>query len=280
MLRYSYLSTKHSKNFIISFSITWLFLSCASPPGKKLVKNGITLQYLTKNSKAAELKNIRLDHPVKITQKQIRNHLLSLYYEQLSFIGKKGRIYSINDANRISQLLAKAFQQASPENIISYEIKTANGKTEGETFFSHNQINWRFKKIHGLDFFNNTSNTRGTLVRLWKLVPQKGQRIFVTNHFLGNKKRDNWIVSNLNLYPLKNKNLKKKKQATQRNSESKKRLAKPTHDPKNNSSVQKIEQGNPELEEKLRFLKNLLEKDLIDETDIERKRKELLDRFF
>ena len=95
----------------------------------------------------------------------------------------------------------------------------------------------------------------------WRLIPQKGQALFTSQKLLGTKTWDNWIVAELKLPEKKSREKKK----------SKKRAAK----------TKKIAPAEaiPELEEKLKFLKQLEEKGLIDNKEYKRKRKNLLDQY-
>ncbi|MFQ5674122.1 MAG: SHOCT domain-containing protein [Nitrospinales bacterium] len=258
----------------------FLVAACAVPKERKLVKNGLTLQYISKISEDSELKDTPIEHPAQITEEQIKNHLLSLRYEQLSIFGKKRPVYTKKDVEKISRLLAKAFRRAPPGDIISYKVETSNGKTEGETFFSDNKINWRFKTIRGLGFVNSSSsNIRGTLAGLWRLVPQSGQRLHVSDQLFGKKKWENWIEANLNLRPARGMGSNKKGRTVKKRGRPEKRIAQPPKKHRGNPSKQPSFNGSPELEEKLEFLKNLRRKELIDDKEFERKRKELLDRF-
>jgi len=264
----------------IVLAAVFLTAACALPKERKLVKNGLTLQYISKISEDTELKETPLDHPAQITEEQIKNHLLSLRYEQLSIFGKKKPVYTKKDVEKISRLLAKAFRRAPPGDIISYEVETPNGKTEGEAFFSDNKINWRFKMIRGLSFVNSSSsNVRGTLAGLWRLVPQRGQHLHVSDQLFGKKKWENWIVADLNLRPARGRGSNKKSRAVKKRGRPEKRITQPANKPGGTSSKQPSFKDSPELEEKLKFLKNLRQKELIDEKEFERKRKELLDRF-
>jgi len=261
-------------------AVVFLATACAVPKERTLVKNGLTLQYISKISEDPELKDAAVQHPAEITEEQIRNHLLSLRYEQLSIFGKEKPIYTRKDVKKISRLLAKAFRRAPPGDIISYKVKTQNGKTEGEAFFSDNKINWRFKTIRGLGFVNSSSsNIRGTLAGLWRLVPQRGQHLHTSEQLFGKKKWEDWIVADLNIQPARGRRSNKKDRTVKKRGRPERHVAQPPKKHRGTSSKRPSFTGSPELEEKLEFLKNLRRKELIDDKEFQRKRKELLDRF-
>ncbi|MFQ5715595.1 MAG: hypothetical protein ACE5GQ_00680, partial [Nitrospinales bacterium] len=257
-------------------------LGCASSKSheKKLVKNGLTLKYISKISAGDGVAKMPFDHPAKIPEEKVRNHLLALRFEPLTILGKERPVYTKKDVKRITRLIAKALQRAKENTLVSYEVETSDGKTVGDVFLSDNKINWRFKKIRGLTYSNNDSpSARGGLAALWRLTPKKGQHLYVSKKFLGSKVWDNWIVADLDLPQQKTKGSSGKKRTSKRgNSPDKDSPGSRTNSHQDAAKAGSVD-ADPGLEEKLEFLKGLRRKKLIDDKEFQRKRRELLDKY-
>ena len=87
-----------------------LFTGCLTPE-KRLKKDQLTITYLPQSSFEAEIKKLRLQHPIKISTEQTTNHLLSLHYEELSLLGEKKYIFSSNDVLEIAPLITKVLNR-------------------------------------------------------------------------------------------------------------------------------------------------------------------------
>jgi hypothetical protein len=136
-------------------------------------------------------------------------------------------------------------------------------------------LHWRFSEIQGVKY----SLTRNQLARYgnaWRLVPKKGQKYHSTDKLLGAKQWTNWIEAKINLSAPSNLRTgsKKKKRVSSGTIQSKPAAPQP-------SQPESIAPGKSttELEEKLKFLKHLHEKQLIDKREYEQKRKDLLDQY-
>jgi len=235
-------------------------MSCSTTPEKKLQKDGLTLYYQEKSSAGSEVEKLSLNHPTKISQQEIINHLLSLRFEESTLLGKKKYVYSQQDVKDISRLLTKAINRASPQNIIHFSVKSSHGTTEGDFFVSGNKINWRFSIVQGQEFSNNSFP--GYRAATWRLLPKPGQGYHVSPKLLGSRTQENWIIAELVL-PERARRLKKQ-DATPPAAIPTSPQKNPTHD-------------KADLEKKLEALKKFHEKGLIDDQDYERKKQELLD---
>ena len=105
----------------------------------------------------------------------------------------------------------------------------------------------------------------------WRLLPKHGQVYSVSKNILGNEQQQNWIVSNLDLQVKSKRGLKFS--SSQKSPKDKTPAVK-------RKEVRGLPVNQEEFEKRLQFLKNLLDKQLINESEYERKRKELLDQFF
>ncbi len=241
--------------------------ACASgPPPKKLEIDGLTLMYRDKSSLSSEVNKMRFNHPVQLSHAEIHNHLLSLRYEELSLLGKKKYVFSSKGLEEVSRILTKALNRVKPDKFVYFVMETETGATEVEVFGSGDKLNWRVNSVRGLKFSNSSfSNFGGSH---WRLVPRKGQSYHVTQKLIGTSTRDNWIVADLNLIRIARGQVKKSPAPSAE-------MQTPSSPTKNSAPA-----GNREnLEKKLQFLKDLRDKELIDESEYERKRKELIDTY-
>jgi len=235
-----------------------MLAGCAA--NERVFKKGdLTLIYRHKTTSSAELKDIELAHPLKISQKKVADQLLSLAYKHNAILSKGKLIFTRQQAEKHSKIIAKALNKASPNNVIYIEMDSEKGTTVVELFASYDKLNWKFDAIHGIRYSKNKLKGWGST---WRLIPQKGQSLFASQKLLGTKTWDNWIVAELEL---PEKKLRKKKRSKKRSAKTKKTAP--------------VEIG-PELVEKLKFLKHLKEKGLIDNEEYKRKRRNLLDQYF
>jgi hypothetical protein len=261
--------------FILAM-ISGMISGCASAPEKTFKTNGFTLSYKDKTSAGdkfslgSSISKIQLSHPLKMSESDVRSHLKSLVFEELSLFGKEKYVFLPEDIDRITRLFTKALKHVPSHKIIHYELETSGGTTEGDIFASKEFIHWRFSSIMGMGFslrsFTGWGNTN------WKMVPQSDQKYHATTNLMGSRAQENWIIAKL--VPTKtNKRLKQKNSRVSKNKTTDISRA-PTIE---NNSPAKI--SDLALEEKLQFLKDLHDKNLIDEKEYDQKRKELLDAY-
>jgi len=265
-------------SFVAAIMTLLVLAGCTSTDksaGKKLTTEGFTLTYTDKAQAGAETKDVLLEHPLSITERQMLFHMVALTYENYSLLGKARPVFTKDDINKTKRLLTKALTKAHSKNIIDFEVKSEEGRTKGQLFASKGNLHWRFFEIQGVKY----SLTRNEMARYgtaWRLVPKKGQKFHVTEKFLGTNQWTNWIEAKINLpAPSNLKTIpKNKKQLSSGASQSgpaksKSRRSKPTTPQKSTT----------DLEEKLKFLKHLHENQLIDKREYEQKRKDLLDQY-
>jgi hypothetical protein len=246
-----------------------LFIGCSAPE-KRLTKDQLTISYQPTSSLESEIKQLRLQHPVKISAAQMSNQLFSLKYKELTLTGKKKYIFSPSDVLEIAPIMTKALNRIKSSKVLHYEVETPRGKTAGIVFRANGKINWRFDSING-NHFLNTGLRNG--LSTWALLPKAGQRFHKESSVLGNKQKKNWITSNLALQVQSKRGLKsgllkktKKKLPTSKS-------------PKQKPSTSKPSSEKGEFEKRLQFLKELLQKQLIDDEEYKHKKTELLKQF-
>jgi len=261
--------------FIVALVATLVFAGCGSTQksaGKKLNAEGITLTYTDKAQAGAEIRELKLQHPLSITERQMVFHMVALTYENYSLLGKPGPIFTKDDINKAKRLLTKALTKAHSQNIIGFEVDSEDGTTKGELFASEGNLHWRFFQIRGIQY----SLTRNQVARYgtaWKIVPKKGQKFHVTDKLLGAKQWTNWIEAKINL-PAPG-NLRMAPKNKQRSNPGTAQSRPPSSRPKSTAP----QKSTTDLEEKLKFLKHLHENQLIDKREYEQKRKDLLDQY-
>ena len=209
--------------------------------------------------KKLNVKKFKLNHPIKVSKKEIINHLISLRYKETSLGNKGENVFFAGEIRKLAPILVKAFARVGPRKIIHIELKSKPGNTKADIFSFKNYISWRFDSIHGETFFQK-NNTRMFKVFAWELIPQKGQLYYKSSK---NKRlHKNWLVSKLNLP------VPKIKDKTNREL----------------SDLLEIDDSNNklnwELENKLKRLKHLYEQSLIDEEEFKAQQKKLFDKLF
>lgn len=252
---------------VMFFLLPALFAGCSAPE-KRLEKERLTLVYRPQAALESEIKELRLEHPIKISSEQVMNHLLSLHYEELSLMGKGKYVFTPDDVLEITPLITKALNRLKADNILYYEVDTPHGTTAGTIFRAKEKIHWRIEIIKGVSFSN--SSFPGHRGSTWRLIPKSGQRYKQSKNLFGSQTQENWIVSGLDL-PVKSKRSLRSRS--------------PQNSSRNTSRApeRKRHESSPadqaDLEKRLQFLKNLRDKELINDGEYERKRKELLDQF-
>ncbi len=232
-------------------------------------KPGMTVSFLRLYELDEDLEDFQIDHPVEISTEQVRNHLLSLYYQDISKPGEKGRaVFSIEDAKNLASGLKVALNRVEEGDYIYFGFQAEKGVTEGELFSSVGKVHYRFLRINGVDYSNHFL---GTSAPTWRLVRRtSGQTIYKEKTGLLKVTRENWIIVDIKLPPFKRTPVS---------------AVRKSHSPRvvpGNSPVsrKKPNSRQSQLKEKLRSLKELYEKGLIDERDYQKKKNEILNQNF
>jgi hypothetical protein len=250
---------------LIYILIAFVASSCSTKKERKLERGGLTLKYIDKTSRGSSTADYQMDHPLKIPDALLRAQLTVLMFEERSLMGKKKFIFQPEEIDEIGGLIAKGIRHLKPDSILFFEWDGPKGTTSADVFIVEQYIHWRFISIHGMTFSNSNLNRWGSST--WVMAPVKGQGFHVSDKFLGNKTNENWIISPLQLPVLK-------RRVSADNADSKTSDTAPEQSSKGKGSSTSDKGA---LEKKLEFLKDLRDKDLIDEKEYQRKRQELLD---
>jgi len=192
---------QHLTSVLILTLSSGMILSCVSTQEKSLKTKGFTLSYKDKTSAKYKVllgsptSKIQFSHPLNIPELDVRSHLESLMFEELSLFGKKKYVFRPEDIDLIARLLTKALQHVPKHKIIHYELKTSEGTTEGDIFASKELLHWRFSSINGMGFSLRSYTGWGNAN--WRMVPQSGQRYHVTTNLIGSSAQENWIIAKL-----------------------------------------------------------------------------------
>ena len=261
--------------FLISTLLLGLVAGCSFTREKKLRSDGFTLMYKSKSAGGHEIADMKLAS-VKVSEDEILRQLRSIQYEELALFGKKRAVFTRKQANRIGGLIAKALNKSSGNKIIYYELDTPDGATEGTVFANGKVLNWRFSSIRGRVFSNRSFNGWGG--SNWILLPSSRQRYHVTGRLLGKVAKKNWIKVPLSRNSARELEEEKEYRDPIPSQKPRKQRRVPA-EPSRKQAPTRNKPSDKELEKKLQFLKGLYEKNLVDEEEYNRKRKELLDTF-
>ncbi|MGY8761813.1 MAG: hypothetical protein ACKVLF_01370 [Nitrospinaceae bacterium] len=246
--------------------ILLLILLCVHLPfnmgvakGADLGKNDIKVSFISKRHGNFNVNKFKLNHPIKISKREVVNHLVSLRYKVSSLGNKERGVFFPNEIKELAPILFKAFAGVDSKEIIHIELKSKTGTTIGDAFSFRNYLSWRFESIHGETFFQK-NNARGWSIFSWKLLPQKGQLYYKSSE---NKRiHKNWLVTKLHL-PI---------------SKTKDRSISELSDILESGDSGK--EMNQELERKLRHLKHIYDQGLIEEEEYKIQQKNLFEKLF
>ena len=222
-------------------------------------KSKVKITFRSQFYESSNLTNLKLNHPIKISQAEIINHMVSLKFKG-TFIGNKEEpVFSVSEIQTFAPILFKAFAGVAPEKIIRMQLKSVGGITSGDIFSFKKYLNWRFDSIRGETFLQK-NNVRGWNIFSWEMMPKNGQLYFKS----GTDKRiqKNWIISKLKL-PISGKG----------NMDNRRSFDTLQKEPSENNI-------NPKLEEKLEHLKYLYDKELINEEEYKNQQKKIFDDLF
>ena len=278
--KFAHSNTTKLRNLIFSTAVlTFLIMTgCSSShktAGKKLATESLTLTYVDKAQAGSEIRELLLQHPLPITERQMVYHMAALTFENHSLLGKPTPVFTKEDIQKTKRLLTKALAKAHSQNIIGFEVDSEEGTTQGQLFASGEKLHWRFFEIRGVKY----SLTRNQMARYgtaWRMVLKKGQKFHVTDKFLGSKQWTNWVEAAINLPAPSNVKIGTRKQ---KNSNSGTVRSRPSASPPTNTQPVPTPKKSTDLEEKLKFLKHLYQNQLIDKREYEQKRKDLLDQY-
>jgi hypothetical protein len=249
--------------YTISLKIYILFLaffipSCALLKAEKTFsKNGLKVTFRSLNS-LDDVQSIKFRYPIILSEQKVLNHLLSLWHNEIVSPGKPKPVFSFDEGNTLAPLISKALKKVDPGKYLNFEFKSSKGLIEGQVFATAKKIHWRFIKINNRFFSNDPLRIRKPT---WKLVRTHGQTYqkLQSNGF--EKVIKNSIIVDINLPFPKRRSQK---------------IPKPNAS--NNNLIQSKNQ-KLELKNKLDTLKKFFDVGLINKSEYENKKENLINQY-
>ena len=165
--------------YIVNLKLLCLFLifsltACASvlKPQKSYYKNGLTIRFLSIYA-LDDVQGIKFKYPITLSKKNIRNHLLSLYYQKIINPRRPKPVFSRATVAEIAPLFKTVMRKVKPGKFLHFEYHGPKGATEGRVFATaKKKIHWRLFKINGIAYSNDPLRLKKPT---WKLVRMPGQ---------------------------------------------------------------------------------------------------------
>ncbi len=221
-------------------------------------KNGLTITLRSLNY-LDDVQNIKFQYPVILSAKTVRNHLLSLWHQNIESPGKPKPVFSFTDATELAPLFKTTLKKVTPGKYVHFKFQGPEGLAEGQVFATANKIHWRFLRINNRAYSNDPLKIRKPT---WKMVRIRGQAYRRIQNGGFKKALKNWIIAAIDLpFP---------KQRSQSPATAK--------SPPGNVTPPETEKSK--LKEKLDNLQKLLDGGLINKGEYRRKKEELLDQYF
>jgi hypothetical protein len=251
---------QHPKTWkIFAFSLAFFITSCAAfKPEKTFSKNGLTVTFRSLNA-LDDIQSIKFLYPIILSEKQVLNHLLSLWHQRIISPGKPKPVFSLDEAAKLSSLFSTALKKVAPTKYLNFEFQSTKGLIEGQVFATAKKLHWHFLKINNEYFSNDPLRVRKPT---WKLVRMPGQTYQKLQSGSFIKTFKNRIIANINLpFP---------KQRSQYRPTTRTAPKKSTQ-----SASEKLE-----LKSKLDALKKFLSVGIIDKVEYEKKKESLMKQYF
>lgn len=206
-----------------------------------------------------------LDHPLRLSLGEIKEVLSSLFYEEKIefFWKKKKQIIGKKFVHYTASLIQKALTRVKPESKVGFSISDKTGKTTGFLFVKGSTMIFKFDTIQGapyIDDFNLKSETEADILTNWRLVPESSQQIFSFKGLFGMQRKETTMIE------VKISEDKQKKD-----------IYTPDTPVKGEKEFDQDDKRKI-FESKLRYLKELKQKNLISEESYEGKVQNLLDQ--
>ena len=185
---------------LFCFSLIFFVGGCAAvlKEERKFSKNGLTIVFRSLRS-LDDIERIKFIYPIIISEENIRNHLLSLYHQDIVSPRRPRPVFSKITANELAPLFRTVMKKVKPGKYLNFEYQAANGITEGQVFATRKKIHWRILKINGVAHSNDPLRLKKPT---WKLarMPMQRYQILQTGSF--KKVIKNRIIVNIKMpYP-------------------------------------------------------------------------------
>ena len=181
---------------IFSLSLIFFIGGCALFKGERTFsKSGLTVTFRSLNA-LDDIQNIRFRYPIILSEANIRNHLLSLYYQDIVSPRQPRPVFSPSVGSKLAPLFKTALKKVKPGKYLHFTYRASRGLTEGQVFVTAKNIHWRIFKINGVVYSNDPLRIREPT---WKLVRMHGQSYQRLRTGGFEKTIKNRIIANINL---------------------------------------------------------------------------------
>jgi len=187
---------------IFSLSLIFFIGGCALFKGERTFsKSGLTVTFRSLNA-LDDIQNIRFRYPIILSEANIRNHLLSLFYQDIVSPRQPRPVFSPSVGSKLAPLFKTVLKKVKPGKYLHFMYQASRGLTEGQVFATAKNIHWRFFKINGVVYSNDPLRIREPTWQLVRMHGQSYQRL-QTGGF--EKTIKNRIIANINLPSPKHK---------------------------------------------------------------------------
>ena len=97
---------------VFTFFLIFFISSCSTlfKPEKTFSKNGLKVTFRSINA-LDDIQNHRFIYPIILSEKQVLNHLLSLWHKKIVSPGKAQPVFSLDEGAKLAPLFRKALKQ-------------------------------------------------------------------------------------------------------------------------------------------------------------------------
>ena len=181
---------------IFSLSLIFFIGGCALFKGERTFsKSGLTVTFRSLNA-LDDVQNIRFRYPIILSEANIRNHLLSLFYQDIVSPRQPRPVFSPSVGSKLAPLFKTVLKKVKPGKYLHFTYQASRGLTEGQVFVTAKNIHWRIFKINGVVYSNDPLRIREPT---WKLVRMHGQSYQRLRTGGFEKTIKNRIIANINL---------------------------------------------------------------------------------
>ena len=181
---------------IFSLSLIFFIGGCALFKAERTFsKSGLTVTFRSLNA-LDDVQQIRFRYPIILSEANIRNHLLSLFYQDIVRPRQPKPVFSQRVASKLAPLFRTVLRKVKPGKYLHFTYQASRGLTEGQVFATAKNIHWRIFKINGVVYSNDPLRIRKPT---WQLVRMHGQSYQKLRTGGFEKTIKNRIIANINL---------------------------------------------------------------------------------
>ena len=182
---------------IFSLSLIFFIGGCALFKGERTFsKSGLTVTFRSLNA-LDDIQNIKFRYPIILSEANIRNHLLSLFYQDIVSPRQPRPVFSPSVGSKLAPLFKTVLKKVKPGKYLHFTYRASRGLTEGQVFATAKNIHWRIFKINGVVHSNDPLRIRKPTWQLVRMHHGQSYQKLRTGGFEKNIK--NRIIANINL---------------------------------------------------------------------------------